>query len=170
MDPRFNQYYAGYYQDPGTGNSPIYPWLNQFQMPRHAQEPANPAMFTAGAFPATPPIEVQSQSQSATIPVPSKKRERWTETEEKILIALYGERVQALKYKAHNSPEWLALCTDLKQQCQSQNVPCSKTAQQCKNKLAQLTKKYKEAKDKLKQTGYGDGDNTVTRQKYDDRT
>ena len=77
------------------------------------------------------------------------------------MIALYGERVETLKYKAHNSPEWLALCTELKNQCKSQNVSCSKTPQQCKNKLNQLTKKYKEAKDKLRQSGFGkDGGNS----------
>ena len=35
-----------------------------------------------------------------------KKKNRWSETEEKILIEVYGENEERLKYKAYSSPEW----------------------------------------------------------------
>ena len=86
-----------------------------------------------------------------------KKTSRWTETEEKILIELFGENEEKLRYKAYNSPEWESIAKQLHERCRREHVSSDKTAQQCKNKMSNLTKKYKTTKDKLRSTGYGEG-------------
>ena len=78
-----------------------------------------------------------------------KKKNRWTDTEEKVLVELFGENEDKLRYKAFSSPAWLSIARQLHSRCKEQNVDSDKTPQQCKNKLANLTKKYKNTKDKL---------------------
>ena len=68
-----------------------------------------------------------------------KKKNRWTDTEEKILVELFGENEDKLQYKAFSSPEWLSIARQLHSRCKEQNVDSDKTPQQCKNKLANLT-------------------------------
>ena len=97
-----------------------------------------------------PPVSTQES-------VAQKKKHRWSDTEERILIELFGENEDRLRYKAYSSPEWQSIARLLHEKCQRENVACDKTAQQCKNKMANLTKKYKSAKDKLRSTGYGRG-------------
>ena len=86
-----------------------------------------------------------------------RKTNRWTDTEEKILIELFGENEDKLRYRSFNSPEWQSIARQLQERCRRENVECEKSAQQCKNKMANLTKKYKTVKDKLRTTGYGKG-------------
>ena len=70
-----------------------------------------------------------------------KKTSRWTETEEKILIELFGENEEKLRYKAYNSQEWESIAKQLHERCRREHVSSVKTAQQCKNKMSNLTKK-----------------------------
>ena len=74
-----------------------------------------------------------------------------------ILIELFGENEERLRYKSFNSPEWQSIARQLHSKCREESVESDKTPQQCKNKMANLTKKYKGAKDKLRSTGYGRG-------------
>ena len=97
-----------------------------------------------------PPVSTQES-------VAQKKKHRWSDTEERILIELFGENEDRLRYKAYSSPERQSIDRLLHEKCQRENVACNKTAQQCKNKMANLTKKYKSEKDKLRSTGYGRG-------------
>ena len=85
------------------------------------------------------------------------KKNRWTDAEEKILIELFGENEDKLRYRSFNSPEWQSIARQLQERCRRENVESEKSAQQCKNKMANLTKKYKTVKDKLRTTGYGKG-------------
>ena len=96
---------------------------------------------------------------AAVVPaaVTEKKKNRWSETEEKLLIEVYGENEQRLKYKAYFSPEWQEVAEELHNRCLKQQVSCEKTPKQCKDKLANLRKKYKTVKDKLGSTGFGKG-------------
>ena len=52
-----------------------------------------------GAFPSTAPGET-----AVVVPATAteKKKNRWSETEEKILIEVYGENEERLKYKAYS--------------------------------------------------------------------
>lgn len=86
-----------------------------------------------------------------------KKKNRWSETEEKLLIEVYGENEQRLKYKAYTSPERQEVAEGLRNWCLKQQVSREKTPKQYKDKLANLTKKYKTVKDKLRSTGFGKG-------------
>lgn len=104
-----------------------------------------------------PGSQLQENSHSSSSSTGPKKKNRWTDTEEKILVELFGENEDKLRYKAFSSPEWLLIARQLHSQCKEQNVDSDKTPQQCKNKLANLTKKYKDTKDKLRLTGYGRG-------------
>ena len=86
-----------------------------------------------------------------------RKTSRWTETEEKILIELFGENEEKLRYKAYNSPEWKSIVKQLHEKYRREHVSSDKTASQCKNKMSNLTKKYKTTKDKLRTTECGKG-------------
>ena len=87
----------------------------------------------------------------------AKEKNRWTDTEEKILIELFGENEDKLRYRSFKSPEWQSIARQLQERCRRENVESEKSAKQCKNKMANLTKKYKTVKDKLRTTGYGKG-------------
>ena len=106
-----------------------------------------------------PPASSTSEDLSST--THKKKSSRWNETEEKILIELFGENEEKPRYKAYNSPEWESIAKQLHERCRREHVSSDKTAQQCKNKMSNLTKKYKTTKDKLtphiRTTGYGKG-------------
>ena len=104
-----------------------------------------------------PGSQLQENSHSSSISTGPKKKNRWTNTEEKILVELFGENEDKLRYKAFSSSEWLSIARQLHSRCKEQNVDSDKTPQQCKNKLTNLTKKYKNTKDKLRSTGYGRG-------------
>ncbi|KAK2555820.1 hypothetical protein P5673_022449 [Acropora cervicornis] len=88
---------------------------------------------------------------------PTEKKNRWSETEEKLLIEVYRENEQRLKYKAYSYPEWQEVAKELHSRCLRQQVSCEKTPKQCNDKFANLTKKYKTVKDKLRSTGFGKG-------------
>ena len=100
-----------------------------------------------------------STSEDLSSAAQKKKTSRWTETEEKIPIELFGENEEKLRYKAYNSPEWESIAKQLPEGCRREHVSSDKTAQQCKNKMSNLAKKkkYKTTKDKLQTTGYGKG-------------
>ncbi|KAK2564167.1 hypothetical protein P5673_012407 [Acropora cervicornis] len=104
-----------------------------------------------------PGSQLQENSRSSSSSTGPKKKNRWTDTKEKILVELFGENEDKLRYKAFSSPEWLSIARQLHSRCKEQNVDSDKTPQQWKNKLANLTKKYKNTKDKLRSTGYGGG-------------
>lgn len=86
-----------------------------------------------------------------------RRKNRWSNTEERILIELFSENEDKLRYKAFNSPEWQSIARQLHERCKQEKVESNKSAQQCKNKMVNLTKKYKTVKDKLITTGYGKG-------------
>ena len=115
----------------------------------------------APQFAPAPPLRsdspASSTSEELSSTAPKKKNSRWTETEEKILIELFGDNEEKLRYKAYNSPEWESIATQLHERCRREHVSSDKTAQQCKTKMSNLTKKYKTTKDKLRTTGYGKG-------------
>ncbi|CAH3140437.1 unnamed protein product, partial [Porites evermanni] len=100
-----------------------------------------------------PGSQLQENSHSSSSSTGPKKKNCSTDTEEKILVELFGENEDKLRYKAFSSPEWLSIARQLHSRCKEQNVDSDKTPQQCKNKLANLTKKYKNTKDKLRSTG-----------------
>ena len=100
-----------------------------------------------------PPTSSQENAENGA----QRKKNRWTDTEEKILIELFGENEDKLRYRSFNSPEWQSIARQLQERCRRENVESEKSAQQCKNKMANLTKKYKTVKDKLRTTGYGKG-------------
>ena len=115
----------------------------------------------APQFAPAPPLRsdspASSTSEELSSTAPKKKNSRWTETEEKILIELFGDNEEKLRYKAFNSPEWESIATQLHERCRREHVSSDKTAQQCKTKMSNLTKKYKTTKGKLRTTGYGKG-------------
>ena len=94
---------------------------------------------------------IKSRKRSA------KENNRWTDIEEKILIELFSENEEKLRYWSFNSLEWQSIARQLQERCRQENIKSEKSAQQCKNKMANLTKKYKTVKDKLRTTGYGKG-------------
>ena len=114
-----------------------------------------PQFAPVNSLQSDPPASFTSEDLSSA--AQKKKTSRWTETEEKILIELFGENEEKLRYKAYNSPEWESIAKQLHERCRREHVSSDKTAQQCKNKMSNLTKKYKTTKDKLRSTGYGEG-------------
>ena len=114
-----------------------------------------PQFASVNSLQSDPPTS--STSEDLLSVAQKKKTSRWTETEEKILIELFGENEEKLRYKAYNSPEWESIAKQLHERCRREHVSSHKTAQQCKNKMSNLTKKYKTTKDKLRTTGYGKG-------------
>ena len=58
------------------------------------------------------------------------KTSRWTETEGKIFIELFGENEEKLRYKAHNSPEWESIPRQLHERWRREHVSSDKIAQQ----------------------------------------
>ena len=111
-----------------------------------------PQFALANSLQSDPPASSTSEDLSST--AQKKKTSRWTETEEKILIELFGENEEKLRYKAYNSPEWKSIAKQLHETCRREHVSSDKTAQQCKNKISNLTKKYKTTKHRLRTTGY----------------
>ena len=111
-----------------------------------------PQFALANSLQSDPPASSTSEDLSST--AQKKKTSRWTETEEKILIELFGENEEKLRYKAYNSPEWKSITKQLHETCRLEHVSSDKTAQQCKNKISNLTKKYKTTKHRLRTTGY----------------
>ena len=114
-----------------------------------------PQFASVNSLQSDPPTSSTSEDLSSV--AQKKKTSRWTETEEKILIELFGENEEKLRYKAYNSPEWESIAKQLHERCRREHVSSHKTAQQCKNTMSNLTKKYKTTKDKLRTTGYGKG-------------
>ena len=88
--------------------------------------------FHQRTIPPPPPAPAAVVPAAAT----EKKKNRWSETEEKLLIDVYGENEQRLKYKAYSSPEWQEVTEELRSRCLKQQVSCEKTPKQCKDKLA----------------------------------
>ena len=127
----------------------------------HAYQPAefpqqyygmrsSPVQMMAPQFAPAPPLRsdspASSTSEELSSTAPKKKNSRWTETEEKILIELFGDNEEKLRYKAYNSPEWESIATQLHERCRREHVSSDKTAQQCKNKMSNLTNKKKQPK------------------------
>ena len=85
-----------------------------------------------------------STSEDLSSAAQNKKTSRWTETEEKILIELFGENEEKLRYKAYTSPEWESIAKHERRS--REHVSSDNTAQQCKNKMSNLTKNTKQPK------------------------
>ena len=86
-----------------------------------------------------PGSQLQENSHGSSSSTGPKKKNCWTDTEEKILVELFGENEDKLRYKAFSSPEWLSIARQLHPQSKEQNVDSDRTPQQCKNKLENLT-------------------------------
>ena len=98
-----------------------------FRMPMMA-----PPLQFSGARATIPPQHTPVQAAEN----PSgKKKNRWSDTEEKILIELFGENEDKLRYKSYTSPDWASITRQLRERCQRENVFTDKNAQQCKNKM-----------------------------------
>ena len=82
-----------------------------------------------------------STSEDLSNAAQKKKTSRWTEAEEKIVIGLFGENEEKLRYKASNSPEWESIGKQLHERCRREHVSSDKTAKQSKNKKKQSHKK-----------------------------
>ena len=78
-----------------------------------------------------PGSQLQENSHSSSSSTGPKKKNRWTDTEEKILVELFGENEDKLRYKAFSSPEWLSIARQLHLRCKEQNVDSNETPQQC---------------------------------------
>ena len=61
-----------------------------------------PQFAPVNSLQSDPPASSTSEDLSSAA---QKKTSRWTETEEKILIELFDENEEKLRYKAYNSPE-----------------------------------------------------------------
>ena len=60
------------------------------------------------------------------------KKNRWTDAEEKILIELFGENEDKLRYRSFNSPEWQSIARQLQERCRRENVfRCCKSKSCC---------------------------------------
>ena len=134
-------------------------------MPRQYYGPAMRSSLQMMAPPFThSPAHAAQTSQLSDAPATKnqdsgtqRRKNRWNDTEERILIELFGENEDKLRYKSFNSPEWQSIARQLHERCTREKVESNKSAQQCKNKMANLTKEYKAVKDKLRTTGYGKG-------------
>ena len=86
----------------------------------HAYQPAefpqqyygmrsSPVQMMAPQFAPAPPLRsdslASSTSEELSSTAPKKKNIRWTETEEKILIELFNDNEDKLRYKAYNAGE-----------------------------------------------------------------
>ena len=60
-----------------------------------------------------PGSQLQESSHSSSSSTGPKKKNGWTDTEEKILVELFGENEDKLQYKAFSSPEWLSIARQL---------------------------------------------------------
>ena len=78
-----------------------------------------------------PGSQLQENSHSSSSSTAPKKKNRWTDTEEKILVELFGENEDKLRYKAFSSPGWLSIARQLHLRCKEQNVDSNETPQQC---------------------------------------
>lgn len=157
-DAAYSTYPRFYY----THNHPYsaYEQAADFSAPQYYGMRSSPMQMMASQFAPVPlrsDPPTSSTSEDLSSAAQKKKTSRWTETEEKILIELFGENEEKLRYKAYNSPEWESIAKQLHERCRREHVSSDKTAQQCKNKMSNLTKKYKTTKDKLRTTGYGKG-------------
>ena len=61
-----------------------------------------PEFAPVNSLQSDPPASSTSEDLSSAA---QKKTSRWTETEEKILMELFDENEEKLRYKAYNSPE-----------------------------------------------------------------
>lgn len=140
-------------------------WPSLYNQQFMSMPPMMSPMQMMAPFTHLPAHVVQSvqASQSLHLPTSSqengaqRKNNRWTDAEEKILIELFGENEEKLRYWSFKSLEWQSIARQLQERCRQENIKSEKSAQQCKNKMANQTKKYKTVKDKLRTTGYGKG-------------
>ena len=117
-------------------------------------------------FPAHVVQSVQA-SQSSHLPTSSqengaqRKNNRWTDAEEKILIELFGENEEKLRYWSFNSLEWQSIARQLQERCRQENIKSEKSAQQCKNKMEPRNTRL--SKTSLEQLGMEKGETMKTR-------
>ena len=80
-----------------------------FRMPMMA-----PQLQFSGARSTIPPqyTPVQAAENAS-----GKKKNRWSDTKEKILIELFGENEDKLRYKSYTSPEWASITPQLRERC-----------------------------------------------------
>ena len=107
-----------YARQPGLQPSPY----NQKFMPQqYYVQPMMSSMQMMAPFTHSPAHSVQASqfsdpptsSQENTDNGVQKKKNRWTDTEEKILIELFGENEDKLRYRSFNSPEWQSIARQL---------------------------------------------------------
>lgn len=137
-------------QFPAQTNSQLFPSQPNQQLPSFQQQPSQSWYSTSTPPPSSNITSVEGNAGK-------KKQDRWSETEESILIELYGKRQKELAYKSYNSKEWEEVSVELRRRAAKQNVVSDKDPKKCKTKFANLTKKYKKSKDNLNKTGYGKG-------------
>jgi len=58
-----------------------------------------------------PPTSSQENAESGA----QRKKNRWSDTEEKILIELFGENEDKLRYPSFDSPEWESIARQLQE-------------------------------------------------------
>ena len=66
-----------------------------------------------------PPASSTSKDLSSAA---QKKTSPWTETEERIVIKLFSESEEKLRYKEYNSPEWESIAKQLHERCRQEHV------------------------------------------------
>ena len=120
---RMSATYFPYYPQPQYAEPPFYG--SQLQ---EAQEIHSSSVRPHSDLPGSQLQENSHSSSSSTAP---KKKNRWTDTEEKILVELFGENEDKLRYKAFSSPGWLSIARQLHLRCKEQNVDSNETPQQC---------------------------------------
>ena len=64
-----------------------------------------------------PPTSSQENAENGA----QRKKNRWTDNEEKILIELFGENEDKLRYRSFNSPEWQSIARQLQERCRREN-------------------------------------------------
>jgi len=130
-----------------------HPTYNQQFLPNIPYQYYGPAMSSslqmmAPPFSNSPAHAAQTSTTNVTTNEDSgaqRKNNRWSDTEERILIELFGENEDKLRYKAINSPEWQSIARQRREKCKRENVESNKSAQQCKNKMANLKKTYNQS-------------------------
>ena len=79
-----------------------------------------PQFAPVNSLQSNPPASSSSEDFSSA--AQKKKTSQWTETEEKILIELFSENEEKLRYEAYNLPEWESIAKQLHARCRREHV------------------------------------------------
>ena len=107
-----------------------HPAYNQQFLPNIPHQYYGPAMSSslqmmAPPFSNSPAHAAQTSTTNATTNEDSgvqRKNNRWSDTEERILIELFGENKDKLRHKAFNSPEWQSIARQLQEKCKREKI------------------------------------------------